>query len=106
MVTILGAKKQTNNTGEMSAVLECMLHLLGQTNAPESLLQTESVIHAHTDSKYVIGTVEHKSGPKENVAMSLLLSHLLKLVCTHLDNHINKNKAIQLSITMLYVDTA
>ena len=76
----LGAKHRTNNTAELSALLECFLFILGQVSAEQPYFPLGSTVHIHTDSKYCKGVAEFKFNPQENVAMAMLLQHLVKQV--------------------------
>ena len=54
----IGARKLSNNTGELSAVVEALLWLLAECEAAEMLSDLPAVLH--TDSKYVIGILTKK----------------------------------------------
>ena len=73
----VGAGKKTNNTGEMSAIIEVLLFLLSECQAGNLFhhkLGTTIIIHS--DSKYSIGVATGKFKPRENVGMGNLLRHL------------------------------
>jgi len=83
----LGAQRLTNNTGEMTAVLEALLWILGiaeathlHTSSCSTLQQYSSLIAKPicliTDSRYVIGLCLGKTEPKENLMLAVLLKHI------------------------------
>ena len=77
----LGAQRLSNNTGEMTAVIEALLwilmkHRFGQTHL--DLLSKPLLII--TDSAYVLGLFNGTLLPRENFLIASLLKHLFDLV--------------------------
>ena len=70
----IGARGLTNNTGEMSAVVEFLLWILSQ---PPGEIDKPVVVHC--DSKYAIGMLTGKFRARENIELARLLVHLWSL---------------------------
>jgi ribonuclease HI len=53
----VGASKKTNNTAELQAVIEALLFLLAQVDAPRPMIDFNAPIVIHSDSKYAVGII-------------------------------------------------
>ncbi len=73
----VGAGQKTNNTAELQAVIEALLFLLAQVEAPKPIIEFHSNIVIHTDSRYVEGII-HGAQTKKNEVMADILVHLWK----------------------------
>ena len=68
----IGATRLSNNTGELSAVVEALLWLLSSSD----FFSQGTPVVIHTDSKYVLGILTGKFAARENIALSKLALHL------------------------------
>ena len=83
-----GATRLTNNTAEMSALIEvCWFLLTIHTPHPSSVnrrrhvtMRTGDKVIIHPDSKYAMGIAQGLFFPRENVLMAKLLRHLYGVV--------------------------
>ena len=83
-----GATRLTNNTAEMSALIEVCWFLLAihaphpncVNNRRHMAMRTGDKVFIHPDSKYAIGVVQGLFFPRENVLMAKLLRHLYGVV--------------------------
>ena len=74
-INFIGARSLTNNTAELSALVEfCLWALFGHEQGNDWISELSLVVHC--DSKYVIDCVEGEFRPKENVTLSTLARHL------------------------------
>ena len=76
----LGAERLTNNTAEVSAVIEFLLWVLSETDNVDDHIFLDAPIVLHTDSTYVLGILSGKFQPRENRALSMLAIHLWRCV--------------------------
>ena len=73
----VGAKVLSNNTAELSAIIElCFWALATLESASSSSFQFD----VYSDSSYVVGLVNGKFAPKENIHISLLAVHMVQQV--------------------------
>jgi len=72
----VGAQKRSNNTSELSAAIEALLYISGQDSEEHPALPRDGRLVWWTDSKYVLGLIQGKFRPRENVYMSKLVGHL------------------------------
>lgn len=79
----VGATRLSNNTAEMSGMIEALLALLSWAQRrkhrrarSEVDLRAGDEVVCHVDSKYVIGMMQGLFAPRENVLMAKLLQHL------------------------------
>ncbi|CAK0843106.1 unnamed protein product, partial [Prorocentrum cordatum] len=84
----LGACSITTNTGELSAIVEALLWLLGQRGSSEPTAQDGGLIQVVTDSTYVQGLIAEVFQPRENAPLAILAVHLWKRAAAYFDLHI------------------
>ncbi len=70
----------TNVTVEVNGAVEAALFLIWQSQLPRPLIPLGSTILLRADATYIIGLVEHRFTPKENVQAARLLQHLWDVV--------------------------
>ena len=85
----IGAERRTNNTAEISAVIELLLWLLSQAQCVFPAVAKHSTIVIHSDSLYVIGIVSGKFQVRENFHLVSLLKHLWQKVHEQYRVHIS-----------------
>ena len=71
----LGAKQLSNNTAELSAIIELSFYIFASLQAQDPA-RFEFTIYS--DSSYVVGLVNGKFSPKENLHISLLAVHMVQ----------------------------
>ena len=84
----VGARRLTNNTGELSAVIEFLLWALAETDSCQNHILLDAPIVVHTDSTYVLGILVGKFRAPENRAISLLAVHLWQMARKRFEMHI------------------
>jgi ribonuclease HI len=74
----VGAARKTNNTAELQAVIEALLFLLAQVDAPRPMIDFHSHIVIHSDSKYAVGIIRDGARTNKNEVMANIMVHLWK----------------------------
>ena len=83
----VGAGKKSNNTAEMSAIIEVMMFLLADCQCKGPLGCSSIIIHS--DSTYAIGAATGKFRPRENIGMGILVRHLFVLLRCYCRVHLH-----------------
>ena len=71
----IGARSRTNAVAEINAGIEAAFYLLYQSQCETPLVNPGKKVILRPDSTYVIGLIEHKFEPRENVLISRMLQH-------------------------------
>ena len=71
----IGAQRKSNNTGEISGIIEALMWLAGQTET----IPIGCKVRIWSDSSYVVGIANGKFRAKENVRMSYVFLHFLAI---------------------------
>ena len=74
----VGARKKTNNTAEIQAVIETLFFLLAQLDEADPLIKPKQPIVIHSDSRYAVDIIRNGTRSTTNSVIRNIMTHLWK----------------------------